>query len=102
MNGLSIPRKIRVGKRLYSVEILEAMCNKNHMGQIDFNKRLIQLSRKTHTGAAYTADDVTESFWHELVHAILYDMGEHKLNSRENFVEEFSARLAKAIKTARF
>jgi hypothetical protein len=43
-----------------------------------------------------------ETFWHELVHAILVDMGEFKLNKREDFVEEFAKRLAKAIKSARY
>jgi hypothetical protein len=43
-----------------------------------------------------------ETFWHELTHAILHSMGEHELNNRERFVEEFSLRLARAIRTARF
>jgi Zn-dependent peptidase ImmA (M78 family) len=43
-----------------------------------------------------------ETFWHELTHAILHDMGEHQLNNRESFVEEFANRLARAIQTARF
>ena len=36
------------------------------------------------------------------LHCILESMGEHELNNNENFVEEFSHRLAKAIATARF
>jgi hypothetical protein len=43
-----------------------------------------------------------DTFWHELVHAILNDMGEHTLNKDEKFVTGFANRLTKAIKSARF
>ena len=42
------------------------------------------------------------TFWHELTHAILDNMNRTELNNDENFVEEFSTRLAKAIQSARF
>jgi hypothetical protein len=86
------PRRLRVGKRWYSVEIVEAMANKHEIGRVHYNTRTIELARKTKD----------ETFWHELTHAILHDLGEHRLNARESFVEEFSARLAAAVKTARF
>jgi len=41
-----------------------------------------------------------ETFWHETVHAILYDM-EHKLWRNEKFVTEFSKRLNQVIHTAK-
>lgn len=102
MKTLTVPRKVKVGKRWYSVEILEAMCNKSEMGKIHFDNKTIHLGTHTHHGVAFSADDIKESFWHELVHAILYDMDEHKLNDNETFVEDFAHRLAKAIKSARF
>jgi hypothetical protein len=54
------------------------------------------------TGKQFDADRVQENFWHEITHAILHDMGEDKLNANERFVVEFSKRLSKAIKSARF
>jgi hypothetical protein len=45
---------------------------------------------------------VQDSFWHELVHAILYDMERHNLNRDESFVIGFASRLSKAIDSARF
>jgi hypothetical protein len=45
---------------------------------------------------------MTDTFWHELVHAILNDMGEDLLNNNEKFVTGFANRLTKAIQSARF
>lgn len=97
-----LPRKVKVGKRWYSVEILEAMANKSEMGKVNFEDRTIKLGRRTHHNVAFDPADIKESFWHELVHAILHDMGEHQLNKRETFVEEFAQRLTQAITSARF
>jgi len=44
---------------------------------------------------------VYDTFWHELTHAILKDMGS-KLEANEDFVCAFSSRLNKAILSARF
>jgi hypothetical protein len=41
-----------------------------------------------------------ETFWHELTHCILHDMG-HKLWRDEQFVTEFSKRLNQAVHTAK-
>jgi len=45
---------------------------------------------------------MTDTFWHELVHAILNDMGRNTLNADEQFVTGFANRLTKAIQSARF
>ena len=52
-------------------------------------------------GYKYDADERANTFWHELTHAILYDMG-NKLTHDEKFVTAFADRLDQAIKTARF
>jgi hypothetical protein len=41
------------------------------------------------------------TFWHEVVHGILYDMGSRK-NSDEIFVHGIATRLAQVVKSARF
>jgi hypothetical protein len=50
----------------------------------------------------FTSNEINESFWHELVHAILYDMDEHKLNRNEAFVTAFAKRLSEAVDSAAF
>jgi len=44
---------------------------------------------------------VSETFWHEVTHAVLHDM-HHPLWADEKFVTEFSKRLDQVIKTAKF
>ena len=90
-----LPRKVKVGDKWYSIEVAQAMKRKAHMGEINYNERRIQLLAKSYPL-------MQETFWHELTHAILEDMGEHKLNNNERFVEEFSRRLYRAIRSARF
>jgi len=102
MTVKNIPRKIKVGDRWYSVEVVEAMEDKYAMGEVVFDKALINLKRKNTIGKPYKQAEMRETFWHELVHAILVDMGEYKLNSKEAFVEQFAIRLSRAIQSARF
>jgi hypothetical protein len=98
-----IPRKIKVGLKWYSVEIVEALLDKGEMGKVIYPEQKIKIGAKNNrTGRPYGEAQMKETFWHELVHAILVDMGEFKLNKREDFVEEFAKRLAKAIKSARY
>jgi len=42
-----------------------------------------------------------DTFWHELTHAILYEMG-HPLRKDEDFVTKFSGLLNTAILSAEF
>lgn len=90
-----LPRKLKVGNKWYSVEVAHALRHKAHVGEINYSERRIRLLAKNFPLMQGT-------FWHELTHAILEDMGEHKLNNNEHFVEEFSNRLYKAIRTAKF
>ena len=102
MKQLTLPKKVKVGDKWYSVEIVEAMRDKAFMGEVHYGKQTITLARKTHHGVPFKLSALHESFWHELTHAILDSMGETKLCNNETFVEEFSNRLSKAIQTARF
>ena len=98
-----LPRKIKVGTKWYSVEVVEALLDKGEMGKVNYPEQKIKIGAKSNlTGKKYNKDQIKETFWHELVHTILVDMGEYKLNRREDFVEEFARRLSKAIQSARF
>lgn len=100
---LPIPRKIRVGNKRYSIDVVESMLSKGEMARVEYEASKISLGRRSNvTGRRYTQAELKESFFHELVHAILYDMNAHKLNRDENFVTEFSNRLSKALKRVVF
>ena len=98
-----IPRKMRVGNKQYSVEIVEAMLAKSVKGRISYTAQTIKLGLRSNVdNKKYSENDLHETFWHEITHAILHDMGRDTLNRDEKFVTEFAHRLAKAIRTARF
>ena len=102
MKQLTLPKKLKVGDNWYSVDVAETMRERMYVGEVHYAKRTITLARKSYHGIPLKLSALHETFWHELTHAILDSMGEHKLNNNERFVEEFAARLAKAIQTARF
>lgn len=99
---MNLPRKIKVGDRWYSVEIVETMQRKAQMGCVYYGTGAIEVATKSNTtDKPYTKAEVSDTFWHELTHAILYDMGS-SLYKNEKFVTRFANRLSKAINTARF
>ncbi len=99
---LQLPKKLKVGERWYSVEIVETMERRAQMGHVYYGTGAIEVALKSNvTNKPYSMDEVSDTFWHELTHAILYDMG-HRLHKDEQFVTRFANRLAKAIKTAKF
>lgn len=98
---MEIPRKVRVGNRWYSVEVVEMMKEKRRMAYVDYIKAAITIGTRSNiTGRRFSQDDVEENFWHELVHAILNDM-KHPLRDNERFVTMFARRLARAVKSAK-
>ena len=100
---LKIPTTIRVGKHKYSIDVVEAMLKKQTMGRVYYGTRRIEIGRMSNTtGKAFSDTQVLDSFWHEVTHAILEEMGRHTLNSDERFVTEFANRLTQVIKTAEF
>ena len=102
MKQLTLPKKLKVGENWYSVDVAETMKERMFMGEVHYGKRTITLARKSYHGIPLKLSALHETFWHELTHAILESMGRTQLNNDENFVEEFSSRLAKAIQSARF
>ena len=79
------------------------MLDKRDMGRVHYHEQRIQLGRTSNiTGKPFKPEQITDTFWHEVVHTILRDMGEHRLNSNEAFVTKFANRLTESINTARF
>lgn len=99
---MDLPRKLKVGDRWYSVEIVETMQRRAQMGCVYYGTGEIEVAVKSNTtNKPYTKAEVSDTFWHELTHAILYDMGS-SLYKNEKFVTRFANRLSKAINTAKF
>ena len=98
----NIPIRIRVGTNMYSIDVVESMRRKRDMGRTYYSDSRIEIGTHSNvTGRKYSKDEIDDTFWHELTHAILHDMN-HSLYDDERFVTEFAGRLAKAIKSAQF
>lgn len=95
---MKIPKQVTIGQTPHLVRTKsEVMVGKTLCrGSFDERDCTITIGRK------YTPSEKSNTFWHELTHAILHDMGEDKLNHNEQFVSDFADRLDQAIKTAKF
>jgi len=93
-----LPKTIEVGKSIYKIDQPREI--HKCLGQINFDKKTISVA--THAGRYRLADgERSDSFWHELTHAILNDM-DHPLTRDEKFVTAFARRLNDAIISAEF
>ena len=89
------PHQIRTKKHLV---VGKTLCR----GSFDEGNHTITIAQgNTERGYVYDSSERANTFWHELTHAILYDM-DCKLTHNEKFVTAFADRLDQAIKTARF
>jgi len=96
-----IPTVFTIGKKTYKVNIHKHIPGSDSMGQIHYHKGLIEIA--THsvtTGEPYPEREVADTFWHEITHAILKDMG-NDLESNELFVGAFADRLVDVIVSAK-
>lgn len=99
---MNIPSKFKVGTNWYEVEVTQTLNRRAEMGCVYYDLSLIQIaSRSNVSKRAYTPAEMTNTFWHELTHAILHDM-DHQLCNNEKFVTEFANRLTQAITSAKF
>lgn len=102
---MKIPKQVTVGKTKIAViqpdglKVGKDICR----GGYDYSQPAIMVAKKNlKQNYKFTPSERANTFWHELTHAILHDMGKDKLNRDEAFVSAFADRLDQAIKTARF
>jgi hypothetical protein len=101
---MKIPKEVVIGNTPHQIRTKKNVVvgNKVCHGSFDEETHTITIAQGNPLrGYIYEADERANTFWHELTHAILYDMG-CTLTHNEKFVTEFSNRLDQAIKTARF
>ena len=96
-----IPKTIKVGKTQYKIAHPQEIHKPSPCrGFVSYVTGVIALA-KGNGFFKYTKQQKQETFWHEVTHAILYDMN-HSLYNNEKFVTEFSTRLNNAIRSAKF
>jgi hypothetical protein len=97
---MELPKTIKIGAIKYTVLPVKQQVFKGCLGFIDYDGADIMVSTSKDSRPRSDAA-VAQTFWHEVTHGILYDMG-HRLESNEKFVEQFSRRLSNAIRSAKF
>lgn len=101
---MKIPKQVVIGDTPHLVRTKKSLMYGKMVchGAFDEETRTIEIAQMNPLrGYKYDSSERANTFWHELTHAILYDMGD-ELTHNEKFVTEFSNRLDQAIKTARF
>lgn len=95
---MPIPKKVKVGTKWYQIEKVEVI--EGCKGNVTYEDKTIRIASRS-ANYAYNKDEQINTFWHELTHAILHDMGS-KLEADELFVKAFADRLHEAVKSAKF
>jgi hypothetical protein len=96
------PSTLKIGDHRYQVTVQRRVAGRSIMGSIDYGPKLIEVATHSgRTGLAYSPHEVHDTFWHEVTHGILKEMGHH-LWSSERFVTRFANLLTRAIESARF
>lgn len=102
------PKEVTVGETTYKIIFRRHMRAFLSHGVFDAHRKTIELGLHCNfrkkgeaTGRAYRKEEIDDTFWHEVTHAILFDMG-HPLWDNESFVDGFAQRLSKMINTAKF
>jgi len=101
---MKLPTSIKIGKTRF--DVLKFIAMGRGLGFMRPQVQQIHVATSTFRSPVEglrvrDAEDIAETFWHEVTHAILHDM-DHPLWKDETFVTAFSKRLSKAISSARF
>jgi hypothetical protein len=97
---MQIPRRISVGKKTYEITRPQTVQDPAAYGRTYFDENRIEIARFDNNGNAFEQGEIEDTFWHELTHTILYDMG-HDLCANERFVTAFANRLSDAVNSAK-
>jgi hypothetical protein len=98
MTNTTLPTKITVGKTTYSIR---RGAPSGCLGNVDYDKQVISIALRDGLGNTLDPEEVRDTFWHEITHAVLHDMN-HPLRDDEKFVIKFANRLSCAIDSAEF
>jgi len=95
-----IPQEVTVGYRPYTVKKIRTFGKECVRGKVKYLKAEIVIANYGYAVGAYSPKEQFETYWHELTHAILFEMG-HELFNNEEFVSSFADKLAHSINTAK-
>lgn len=93
---MNIPEKFNLaGQTVTVIQDKDLLGKEDIFGCFDPKQMVISINKP----GVISQERSEQAFFHELVHAILDEMGEVKLSKNERFVDSFSTLLHQAIKT---
>ena len=97
-----LPHSLKIGARRYKVVVQQHIAPAGLMGEVNYTYAFIRVAtHSARTGRKFRHAEVRDTFWHEVTHGILWEMG-HRLYRDEKFVGRFANLLTGAIESARF
>jgi len=97
---MQIPRQISVGRKTYAITRPQTIQDPASYGRTYYGENRIEIARFDNQGNTFEQEEIDDTFWHELTHCILYDMG-NSLCDNERFVTAFANRLSQAVNSAK-
>ena len=97
-----IPKSFKLGNLPYKVQVTKSVRGpRGSVGRVDYKSRTIDIANVNYwTGAELPDKEISDTFWHEVTHAILENM-DHPLYRDERFVTGFANRLNEVVLTAK-
>lgn len=98
---MQIPKEFKLGKKKYTVTTVRHTQPRGTMGKVYYEAARVEVA--THSGRddrSFKHEELADTFWHEVTHAILRDMGHRQWND-EKFVTAFANRLTQVILTSK-
>lgn len=96
-----IPIRFNVGGQTYEVRRVER-CDSNAVGISSYCGGFIEIADIFDKNSVQGAGNKVNTFFHELIHVILDNMGEKELSANEKFVCTFAGFLTESMTTAEY
>ncbi len=96
---MNIPKSFDILGHTYKVKYVKKIDSKGSRGDVDTGKKIIRIL-KPNKGA--TQDVIDETFYHEMIHAVLDELEYLELSKDEVFVERVARVLHQVFKSAKY
>ena len=98
---MKIPKSFKIFGQIITVEIDSDLSNKDDLqGRADYrNNKIILLPDGI---AGRTKEQLEQTYWHETLHHILYQLCYHKLNADNEFVDRIANAIHQVITTSEY
>lgn len=101
MKQIKIPKTVQVGGQVLEIRRPQIIDGGESAGEVHMIPGYIEVAKQVY-GETQCASSSFNTYNHELVHAILYCMGEDRLYNNEKFVNTFAGFLTEARVTEKY